>query len=439
MANDELNFANDARGAVDYSARSSTWLVLLVVGLALVLASVWAAWAKVQQVSSGEGKVIPSRQVQVVESLEPGIVAQIMVSEGDLVEEGQGLVRIDDTGSSSRQGELHRREAALTAELHRLSAHAAEAVTYDIPIDADETIRPFYRDQRAQFLANRRRLDEQAAIRQKQLDQKMQGLAEAEATAESKKSLLALADRELKLIKRLFQRKAVPEIDYIRVQRQSISLRGDLKIWVATKGRLNAEIEEAKVLLRAEESQFLAEVSSRISTVNSELAVVQQTLRAATDRVRRAVLRAPVTGVINKLNVAAINEVVKAGTSVAEIVPVDGNLLVEVKVRPEDIAFISPGLKATIRITAYDYTRFGTLMGTVERIGADTITDQEGRTFYQVVVSRDAPLEGEASDALQIIPGMIATVDITTGDRTVLEYLLKPIVVLKDRALRDPR
>jgi len=439
MADDELNFANDAMGAVDYSARSSAWLILLLVGSIIAAGVGWASWAVVQQVTTGEGKIIPSSHVQVVESLEPGIVAQIMVEEGDRVKKGQALLRIDDTGSSSRLGELHRKEAALSAELHRLNAHVAKQKSFDVPADVAAEDRAFYLDQQAVFLANRRRLVEQAAIRKKQLLQKKQAFAEAANSAKSNKNQLALANRELKLIKRLYARKAVPEIQYIRVQKQSAKLRGDLKTWQSAKLRLQAEVDEAKLLLGVEETDFLAEVSTRISRINAELSIISETMRAASDTVRRAVLRSPVDGIINKLNVAGLGEVVKAGTAIAEIVPIDDTLLVEVKIRPEDVAFIRPGLEATIRVTAYDYTRYGTIKGKVERISADTTTDRDNQTYYRVIVSRDVGVDDDPANKLDIIPGMVATVDITTGDRTVLDYLMKPILVLKDRALRDPR
>lgn len=439
MADDELNFANDAMGAVDYSSRSSAWLVLLLIGLTLAAAIGWASWAVVQQVTTGEGKIIPSSHVQVVESLEPGIVAQIMVKEGDKVKKSQPLLRIDDTGSSSRLGELHRKQAAINAELHRLNAHIAKQKTYQVPTDVAAEDVAFYQNQSDVFLANRRRLDEQVEIRKKQLQQKKQAYAEAVNAAKSSKVQLQLANRELKLIRRLYKRKAVPEIDLIRVQKQSAKLNGDLKTWKAAKLRLQAEIDEAELLIGAEESVFLAEVSTRASKISAEISIVEQTMRAASDAVRRAILRSPVDGIINKLNVAGLNEVVKAGTAVAEIVPIGDTLLVEVKIRPEDVGFIRPGLPATIRVTAYDYTRYGTLTGKVERIAADTTTERDNQTFYRVIVSRQAGDNDSQAEKLDLIPGMVATVDITTGDRTVLDYLMKPILVLKERALRDPR
>ncbi|MEP0944201.1 MAG: HlyD family type I secretion periplasmic adaptor subunit [Rhizobiaceae bacterium] len=440
MANEDLEFANDPAGAIASGGVSTGWRVLLTISALLAVAILWADRAEVEQVTTGQGKVIPSSQVQVVESLEPGIVAAILIKAGDRVELGQELIRIDDTGAASKLGELRERQAALTAERNRLRAELSGAKTYEFESAGDEEYRDFFLDQRAVFDANRLQLDEQASVRRQQLVQKEQSLAEAVASAQKTEELLALARKEETLISRLFKRKAIPEIDFLRVQKESTQLAGDLLIWKATKARLAAEVEEARALIGSEEVKFRAQATGRLSKVNADLAVVEQTLRAASDTVRRAILRSPVTGIVNKVNVSALNEVVRAGDSVVEIVPVDDTLLVETQIRPEDIAFIRAGLKATIRISAFDYTRYGTLEGTVQRIGADTITNENRETFYQVVVSTEKDGSGAGgARRLDIIPGMVATVDIATGNRTVLEYLLKPILVVRDRALRDPR
>ncbi len=440
MANEELEFANDPLGAVASTGTSPAWRVVLTIGCAVGAAIMWADWAEVEQVTSGQGKVIPSSQIQVVESLEPGIVAEILIREGDRVAKGQELIRIDDTGAASKLGELRQRQASLTAEKLRIRAQLNGESTFEILETPDASIRDFYLDQRAVFTANRKILDEQASTRRHQFEQKRQSLAENVASAEKTRVLLDLAQKEEALIERLYQRQAVPEIDFIRVQRESLRLAGDLNVMEATKARLQAEVDEAEALIGSEETAFLSEATTRLSKINADLAVVRQTLTAASDTVRRAVLRSPVKGVVNKVNVAAVNEVVRAGDSVVEIVPVDDTLLVETQIRPEDIAFIRAGLTATIRVSAFDYTRYGTMTGIVQRIGADTITNENRETFYQVVVSTDLNESvTDSSEQLEIIPGMIATVDIATGKRSVLEYLMKPILVLKDRALRDPR
>jgi len=438
MADVDLNFANDPRAVIESAVTPGAWRILMVITVLLTLLVLWAAFASVEQVATGAGRVIPSSQVQVVQSLEPGIVAEILVATGDRVVAGQELVRIDDTNVASKLGELRQQQVALAAELDRLNAQSRGSDSYEPPAGLDAAVLPFYLDQQAVFLADRRKLEEAVLVRQQQLVQRRQTLREAEATARKQADSLELSERELALTQALFDRKAVPELEFIKIQRQVAELRGDLEIWQATKLRLEAEVAEAEAQLDTEKSAFLAEVQARISKVKAEMSVVQESLRAADDRVRRALLKSPVGGVVNKLNVATIGEVIAAGANVVEIVPVDDRLLIETRVRPQDVAFIQPGAEATVRLSAYDYTKYGTLHGVVERIGADTITDEKDETFYQVIVSIDVS-ETEVAGGIRVIPGMVATVDISNGDRTVLEYLLKPVLKIRDQALREAR
>ena len=208
---------------------------MLAIGAILAGGVLWAAQAHVEQITTGEGRVIPSSQVQVVQSLEPGIVAEILVEEGSLVEAGQSLIRIDDTGFSSRLGELRQQELALVAELDRLGAQARGAETYDIPAALDAAAEPSYRDQQAIFIADRRKLDEKILIRRQQLIQRTQNLREAEATARKQAEALNLTERELELTHDLFVKKAVPELEFLRIQRGASELRGDLEIWEAAQ------------------------------------------------------------------------------------------------------------------------------------------------------------------------------------------------------------
>jgi adhesin transport system membrane fusion protein len=434
MADVDLNFANDPRAVVESSVTPGAWRILIIIATLFVLFVLWASVAQVSQMASGVGRIIPSSQVQVVQSLEPGIVAEILVNEGDRVTAGQSLVRIDDTGASSKLGELRQQQMALSAELDRLNAQARGDEVFSPPAQAAGGVALFYRDQLAIFLADLRKLKEKILIREQQLVQRRQNLREAEATAAKQAEGLAISERELELTRALFERKAVPELEFLRIERQVVELRGDLAIWQAGKLRLEAEVAEAEAQVEAERSAFLADVQARISRVNAEMSVVQESLRGADDRVRRAMLKSPVAGVVNALSVATIGEVIAAGVNVVEIVPVDDRLLVETRIRPQDVAFIQPGAEATVRLTAYDYTKYGTLHGTVERIGADTITDENGETFYQVIVST-----GETGAQMRVIPGMVATVDISNGQRTVLEYLLKPVLRIRDQALREAR
>ncbi len=439
MADQEFQFANNPRSAVENHVPRSAWFVLFIIAAALIGVLVWAYFANVEQTTRGEGTVIPSLQTQLVENLEPGIISEILVSEGDFVDQDQILIKIDNVGSSAKLGELIQRKLALEAELDRLKSQSAETDSFGMPEDVSPIEAPYYLDQIAVFDTDRETRRQQEFIRHQQLVQKEQALREAEASATKNKDALVFRERELELSRKLHERRAIPEIELLNIERSVSELRSDLKIWESSKARLAAEVEEAKTLIEADRSLFLSKVRERISRANAELSVVEKAILEAEDRVGRTSLGSPVSGVVNKLNVSSIGEVVQAGATIVEIIPSDDRLLIETKIRPQDIAFIRPGLKATVRLSAYDYTKFGTLTGSVERIGADTITDENRETFYQVLISTKADENPRLGKDIEIIPGMIATVEIVTGDRTVFEYLLKPVLKIRDFAFRDPR
>ena len=438
MSDDDFKFANDAHSAVEQSGSGAAWLTLCAVGLLMASAIFWASYAQVEQITGGQGRVIPTSQVQVVESLDSGIVAEILIREGDEVDISQPLLRIDDTGVSARLGEFRNKQIGLQAEIARLRTEAAGAPNFLPPINSTPEVKAAYADQIAIFDINKMRLSEQANVRKQQLVQRQQSVAEVKANENKQINSLKLLERELELTDSLFKKKAVPEIEFLRLQRLVIEMQSDIKILAASRLRLEAEAEEMKALLDADQTIFLSEVHARISKVNTELSIVEESIRAARDRVARAILRSPVKGIVNRLNVAAIGEVVNSGVTIAEIVPLGDKFLIEARIRPQDIGFISPGLPAIVRLSAYDYTKYGVLKGLVERIGVDTITDENQETFYQVIISTDGEESQTYGSRLRIIPGMIASVDISTGKRTILEYLLKPILRISNRALRDP-
>lgn len=436
MKKTEFEFTNNIRGAEEMRGVPGAWMLLFAVAILIAATVGWASQATVLQTAVGLGRVIPSTQVQVVENLEPGVVQEILVSEGNRVEAGQLLVRLDETSSSSRLGELRQKQIAFTAEYDRLEAQASLRNEIKPSMPEPDMVSSVYAEQQAVLQVELQKLAEQLKIRDRQMEQKRQNLEEAKATKRKQEVGLELANRELELTEKLFKRRAVPELEYLRIQRVAEDLRGDIEVLSFAILRMQAELTEAEALVKAEQSAFAAKALERKSRVAAELSVVAESIKAAQDAVQRTELRAPVSGVINQLNVATLGEVVQSGSTIAEIVPEDDRLLIEARIRPQDIAFVRPGLKATIRLSAYDYTKYGTLDGIVERIGADTITDENQETFYRVIVETDQ--DAEIPEEIEILPGMIATVDVETGQRTILEYLLKPVRSISDTAFREP-
>jgi adhesin transport system membrane fusion protein len=431
----EMSYAGNLQGALEHSARRTAWMSLCVVSALIGSAFLWAGLAKVEEVTSGVGKVVPAQQLQVAQSLEGGIVRELSVREGDRVDQDQVLMRIDDTGFASRLGELIQRRAALLAELTRLKAEAAGDADVTFPADLAAAAPTAVESERAAFRVRREKLRQEKQVLEQQLTQRLQEREELEARATKLDAQIAPLQRELDLNRRL--RGNVSEVDILRLERQLAELVGDRKIVAASLPRVEAAAAEARSRVASAESGFAAQVGEKTAAVQSDLAVIEETLKAAQDKVVRTAVRSPVRGVVNKLAVTTLGAVVQPGQALAEIVPIDEALLVEARVRPKDVAFVHAGQRATVKLSAYDYMIYGSLEGKVERVSPDTIKDEKGEPFYQVMVRTLKTHLGSDTSAMPIIPGLVATVDIQTGSKTVLSYIAKPILRARYEAFRE--
>jgi adhesin transport system membrane fusion protein len=413
MRQSDFAYVNDVRAAVELRTPKTARMLLFTICAMLVVAIIWAYFAVLDEVKRGDGRVIPSRQMQVVQTLEGGIVREIMVEEGAIVKKDQPLMRIDDTTFASQFGEIRERRAAAAARVTRLEAEAAGRKP-----EFDKEIR----EATPQVVATELAVYD---ARAKKLAQDVDVLQQANTRLTEN---FALLNRELELTRKLFAQKIVPEIEMIRLERQASETRGQL---AETNARLNSV-----------KASFLSLVEEDLAKSRGELAVLEETIKSASDRVRRTELRSPVYGIVNKLYITTIGAVVQPANNVMDIVPLDDTLLVEGRIRPQDIAFIRPGQDAVVKITAYDPSVYGSLKGKVERISADTIIEKNakgegGETFYRVIVRTDKNALGSAEAPLPIIPGMVATVEVLTGEKSVLDYLMKPARLLREEALRE--
>ncbi|TXH83463.1 MAG: HlyD family type I secretion periplasmic adaptor subunit [Rhizobium sp.] len=415
MQQSDFAFANDIRSAVELRTPRTSRLVLLCTLALLVVGVIWAHFAVLDEVKRGNGKVISSRQTQVLQSLEGGLVLDILIREGDIVKQGQILMRIDDTKFSADLGEVRERRASNAARVARLEAEVSGAET---PKFSDELVKSspqVVETERNLFLA-----------RVKKLSQDIDVLTQQETRLSGSLKLLS---REVEITRNLYAQKVVPEIEMLRLERQATEIRGQL---AETQSRI-ANIKTA----------FKSQAEEDLAKSRGDLAVLEENIKSAQDRVRRADLKSPVNGIVNKLNVTTVGAVVQPGANLMDIVPLDDSLLVEGRIRPQDIAFIRPHQEAIVKITAYDSSVYGSLKGKVERISADTIADdkpergEKGETFYRVMVRTDKNHLGTAENPLPIIPGMVTTVEILTGAKSVLDYIIKPARMLRDEALRE--
>ncbi len=430
-------YANDVRAALEERAPRTTWILVLIICAAFAGLIVWASQATLEEVTTGSGRVIPSRQIQVVQTLEGGIVREISIGEGDLVEKDQVLMQIDDTGFASKLGEIKQRRWALMAEIARLTAEGNGADNVPDDPDLTEHAPQALLSERAVFRSRNAKLQEDVSILKQQLIQKEKELIEFTAKHDKLVATREPLARELKLTETLYKRKVVPEVEFLRLKRQMAEIDGELAIVKAALPRAESSIEEARNRVNSATVSFQLQARERLAQIQPELAIIEESIKAAEDRVTRTALKAPVRGIINKLNVTTIGAVVQPGKDIIEIVPLDDTLLIEAQIRPQDVAFIRPDEKASVKLTAYDYLIYGALEGKIERISADTITDDRGERMYRVIVrTRQNHLKTVKGD-LPIIPGMVATVDIQTGEKTVLDYLLKPIRRGQKEALRE--
>jgi adhesin transport system membrane fusion protein len=422
--------------ADELMSRERTHRARLVVRAAVLMAVVllvWAAWAEVDEVTRGEARVIPSRQLQVVQSLDGGVVQEILVREGQVVEPGQLLLRIDETRATSGVRESAAQDLALRARAARLRA-LAEGSAFQPPTAADAAEQSIVDDERRLYAARVQELNNLLSINRQQLAQREQELVEMQARRTSAQRSYELASQELAQTRPLLATGAVSNVDILRLERDVARSRGDSEQASAQIARVNAAIVETQRKSQETEFSFRNESRKELADVLAKLSALKEGAVGLADRVDKAQVRSPVRGRVQRLLANTVGGVVQPGRDIVEIVPLDDALVLEARIVPKDIAFIRPGQPATVKFTAYDFSIYGGMDATVENISPDTTVDERGNAFYLVRVRTS---QADFGDKLPIIPGMTAEVDVLTGRKSVLSYLLKPVLKLQAYALRE--
>ncbi len=433
---EELEFMPYLAGVMAQDTPRKSRLTLWVVAVLMLAALVWAKLAVLEEVTMGEGKAIPSSKVQVIQNLEGGIVTEIFVREGQLVNKGETLLRLDDTRFRSNKGESEVDRYTLTAQVERLSAEA-EGRPFKLPAEVVAKAPQVAADEQALYQSRQQRLRSEQRTLNEQLRQKTQELAELRAKQEQYRNSLGLVQQELNMSTPLVASGAVSPVEILRLKRSAVEIRGSMDATTLAIPRADSAINEIKSRVQESEFAFRSEASRELNEKRAELAKITATSIAIDDRVTRTTVVSPVRGVVKMLKVNTIGGVVQPGSDLVEIVPLEDNLLIEAKVRPQDVAFLHPGQKAMVKFSAYDYTIYGGLPAKLELIGADTTTDDKGNSFYLIQVRTARNHLGSDAKPLLIIPGMTATVDIITGEKSVLDYLLKPILKARTEAMRE--
>lgn len=405
--------------------------LILVAAITMGLLILWSSIAQVDEVTRGMGKVIPSSQAQLVQAAEPAVVADILVRSGERVTQGQLLVRLDDSMAASELGQLQTENERLAVRASRLEGEAAGSVMGCQPgsVCAEEQ-----RLQRTRLAAARSREASLAAA----VEQRRRDLREAEATASALSQSVRLAQDQVRMLEPLAAKGIVPQTELITAQRELVDVRGRLAAAQQAAGRASASIREAQAEVQSARLDFQQQALNERSEIETRIAVNEESIRGASARRNRNELRSPVAGIVNNLQVTTKGGFVNAGETIMQVVPVGDRLLVEARISPRDIGFVKVGDRANVKVTAYDFATYGGLPGKVVEVSADSIYDElERENYYRVLIETNRSFIEKDGQRFAIVPGMITDVEIITGAKSILSYLLKPVSRAFDTALSE--
>lgn len=426
----DYEFMNSLSSAILEQSPSHISKVLKIWLFTIFALIVWASFASIDEITRGDGKVIPYGQNQVIQNLEGGIVESILVNEGQSVKAGQVILKISNakSTSSSRTNEMKFQE--LTAKRLRLYAESNSLPFETIATDDEELKKQI---ELAKKLYNSNKLEASAKDNSfvQQIEQRKQEYKEAQARIRSLRKSLEFVTEEINMTEPMVKEGIKSKVDFLKLKREANGIENDIEASSLSLPRLSSAIEEYRQK-RAESKQlFINKAKEELNKVSAEIARLKTQQIEFTDQVDRTMVKSPVDGIVQKLFVHTVGGVVKPGADLLEIVPTNKKLFLEIKIKPSDIAFIHPGAEAKVKISAYDYAIHGGLIGHVVNISPDTITDKKENTFYLIHIVTDKNYLGSKEHPLNIIPGMTANVDIVTGQKTVMQYILKPILKSK--------
>ena len=410
-------------------------LMLGIIGFFTVFI-LWANWAALDEVTRGDGKVIPASEVQKISSLEGGIVEEFFIKKGDEVKAGQVLVRLSDVAASSALGSGQARHLGLLATVTRLQAEVAG----EIPVFPDNVMEgapQSVTEEMNSYRANQDKITSQTLVIQQQKSQREQELRELQIRANDVRGQLNLAKEEKAMVAPLVESGAAPKMELLQLDRSIKQTETELNGVLSAIPRAKAAIKEAEAQIEDIKSQARAQAQTELSAKMIEMNSIKEGLVGLKDRKIRADIKSPVNGFVKDLKVYTVGGVVQPGQEFIEIVPKDDQLLVEARINPKDIAFLYPDQPAVVKITAYDFSIYGGLKGKLVSISPDAVMNEKDESFYMVTILTEENSLKRAGEILPIIPGMVASVDIMTGKKTVMEYLLKPFVKTLDKAMNE--
>lgn len=412
--------------------RLTLWTLLALILISLL----WSGFASIDEVTRGEGKAIPSSRLQKVQNLEGGIVSKVYVHEGEIVNAGTPLIHLDETRFTSNVGETEADRLGLQAKIDRLTAEVNEKEFVASP-EIVQKAPDVAKGETELFNSRRNQLNNEISGLKEQLVQKKQELGDFQSKQAQFRQSLGLLQQEIHMSEPLIASGAISKVEILRLRRSEVETRGQLDSITFSIPKAESAIKEIESKINESRSRFISDALAQLNEANTNLSKAEASSKALEDQVNRTMVVSPVRGIVQQIMVNTIGGVIQPGSDLVEIVPLDDKLMIEVKINPRDIAFLHPGQKAMVKFTAYDYTIYGGLKGEVMQISPDTVTDKEGHSYYVVRLRTDKNYLGKKDHPMLIIPGMVASVDILTGKKTILSYLLKPIIRARAEALRE--
>jgi adhesin transport system membrane fusion protein len=450
----DIEMADDVYGAMLTEVPSLHRLIIWSMAALFISFIIWAYFSELDKVTSGMGKIIPSSQIQIIQSLDGGVLQQMYVQEGMQVAKNQPIASIDDTRFQSDFAEQKQEVDSLRANIIRLRAELSSILVGnnddwtqqieiikqipEYPEDLNLIAGLMVKEQQEEYSGRLDSLINQLAIQGEQIQQREQEITELESKIKTLDSSFQLAQKELALTKPLAEREIVSKIELFKLERSINDLGGELDAVRLLAPQLKSALQESILKRRETVLTYRSDVRAQLNEMQNRLSRINESQVSAQDKVNKALILSPVVGTIKTIYINTLGGVVKPGETIAEIVPTEDKLMVEARINPKDIGFIYPGLPAVVKITAYDFTRYGGLTGKVEHISASTTQDEEGNSFYLIRIRTDASsIKNSNNEDMPIIPGMLTNVDVITGKRTILDYILNPILRANEAALRE--
>ncbi len=426
----DLSYINSLSAAVVQTSPIRLRWVLFSFAITITLFIIWSAFAHVDEIARGSGKVVPSGQNQVVQNLEGGIISEILVVEGEIVKKDQILLRISNEKNLSTALSNELKADYFTAKIKRLEAELKRS-EFIVSLGEDEALNEFLQNERELFSTNKKQLASKINILKDQISQKRSQLADAKQIIEHSRFSLDAIDKEVDMTRPMVERGIRSQVDFLKLQREQSDARQKLQSAKLSVERIEAEIAELNKKISETNEAYDSETRSKLNETYTQLRDIEANKIASSDQVERTIIKAPSNGIVQKLYVNTIGGSIKPAQELLEIVPTDHKLIVEVKILPKDIAFIYQDQKAIVKFSAFDFSIFGGLEGRVVGISPDTITEKDDKTFYIVRIETEKNYIQKDEIQKQIIPGMVADVDIITGKKSILDYILKPILKTK--------